>query len=255
VGRPCVPHAAAFDPHAYDPLAPFLDWAVASGVAKVVLLSAMAIDREPDLALVRLERHLNGLGIPATVLRPNLHMQNLSSGLVLDSIRDRSRIELNAGSGRVSETAADFDDVAARVSAASGRPVTNEAVKKDRMGELLRAAQWSGAAAKVATTLFEANVRGERAPVHADLGEIPAAPPVRSATSSPSLEPPGFPHGQRRRAFVSAEAVASSVAAGGTGSPARMRMRIRSGATLSMHLPGTGGRRVVCRRGPSPSAQ
>jgi len=190
-----------FEPHVFDTLAPFLDWAVASGIARVVLLSAMAIDREPDLALLRLERHFHQLGIAATALRPNLYMQNLSSGFILESIRKHSCIEVGAASGRVSfvdvrdvaEVAAialtsgdldgetvtltgaesvDFAEVARRIGDAAGRTVAIVRATHQRMREILRAAHWSAGAAEVAIALFDSIERGEREPVDGGLTKI-----------------------------------------------------------------------------------
>jgi uncharacterized protein YbjT (DUF2867 family) len=194
-----------FDPHAFDTLAPFLDWAVASGTHKVVLLSAMAIDREPGLALIRLERHLQELDIAATVLRPNLYMQNLSSGFIHDSIRDQGIIEVGAGDGRVSFVDATdvaevavlalttrsldadtvtltgpdsfgFADVARRISEAAGKPVRYSPAPDQRMRDVLRAAHITDAAADVGIGLFAAIERGEREPVHSDVPDILGRP-------------------------------------------------------------------------------
>lgn len=194
-----------FDPDAFDTLAPFLDWAVASGVDKVVLLSGMAIDREPDLVLLRLENHLRDLGIAATALRPNLYMQNLSMGFIGDSIRRNARIELTAHTGRVSFVDAEdvaavatlaltgdsldgatvtltgpealgFADIAHRISAAAGRTITFQPVDESRMRRILRAAHLSAAAADVAIELFQAVERGERAPVHPAVNDILGRP-------------------------------------------------------------------------------
>lgn len=197
-----------FDPHAFDTLAPFLDWAVSAGTGKVVLLSAMAIDREPDLALLRLERHLRDLDIAATSLRPNLYMQNLSTGFIADSIRDNGEIELSAAHGRVSFVdAADvaavaaaaltgasldgrsltltgpeafaFADVAHRIANAAGRSVEYRPADHDRMREILRAAHFSDAAAGVAIELFDSVQRGEREPVDNALTDIIGRPATR----------------------------------------------------------------------------
>jgi uncharacterized protein YbjT (DUF2867 family) len=197
-----------FDPHAFDTLAPFLDWAVGSGTGKVVLLSAMAIDREPDLALIRLERHLGELDIAATTLRPNLYMQNLSTGFIADSIRDHGAIELSAGNGRVSFVdAADvaavaataltgdaldgdtvtltgseafgFADVASRIADAAARPVDYRPADTARMLEILRAAHFSDAAAGVALELFDSIERAEREPVDSALADITGRPVAR----------------------------------------------------------------------------
>jgi uncharacterized protein YbjT (DUF2867 family) len=197
-----------FDPHAFDTLSPFLDWAVSAGTGKVVLLSAMAIDREPDLALIRLERHLRELDIAATSLRPNLYMQNLSAGFIADSINDLDEIEVSAGNGRVSfvdaadvaavaaaaltgdsldgatitltgDEAFGFADVASRIADAAGRTVDYRPADHTRMREILRAANISNAAAAIALELFDSIQRGEREPVDTALADITGRPPTR----------------------------------------------------------------------------
>lgn len=190
-----------FDPHAFDTLAPFLDWAVASGIARVVLLSGIGVEHQPGLALHRLEQHLAGLGLSTTVLRPNLYMQNLSSGMMLESIRQHGRIQVCAPAGLVSFVdAADvalvatkaltgdaldgvtatltggeavgFGEVARRISIATGRSITLEPISPDEMRDLLRAARWPRPSADVAVAMFESIERGERAAVKPDLADI-----------------------------------------------------------------------------------
>jgi len=196
-----------FDPRAFDRLVPFLDWAVASGVGKVVLLSAMGIEALPDLALRKLEIHLERLGIGSTCLRPNLYHQNFTAGFVRDSIRNRGLFEMCAGTGKVSfvdvrdvarvaaralttadldgrvctltgAAALDFADAAASLSHTIGRTITYRAVAPARMREILRAARWPEAQIEVAIGLFQSVERGQREPVHPDLPHWLGQPPV-----------------------------------------------------------------------------
>jgi uncharacterized protein YbjT (DUF2867 family) len=187
-----------FDPRAFDRLLPFLDWAVASGIGKVVLLSAMGIEAVPDLALRKLEIHLDSLGIAATRIRPNLYHQNFAAGFIREGIRNRNEIELCAGNGSVSfvdvrdvahvvaralttadldgrvctltgNIAIDLSTVASCISLAIGRTIAYRNVDPARMREILRSAHWPDAQIDVAIALFQAVERGEREPVLPDL--------------------------------------------------------------------------------------
>ena len=196
-----------FDPDAFDRLVTFLDWAVASGVGKVVLLSAMGIEAVPDLALRKLEVHLDGLGIAATRIRPNLYHQTFASGFIRDGIRQRREIELCAGNGKVSFvdvrdvaviaaralTTADFDGractltgsvaidlatAATCIGQAIGRSVTYRSVSAARMRDILQTAHWPAAQIDVAIGLFESVQRGDREPVHPDLARLLKREPI-----------------------------------------------------------------------------
>ncbi len=187
-----------FDPDAYGTINPFLDWAVAMDVERVVLLSAMGAESMPELALRKVERHLEGVGIAYTILRPNLYMQNFCSGFLLESIREQGAFELCAGDGRVSFVdardvaavaaaalrdgahdgqaytltgiaALDLDEAAASLSEAAGRSIDYRAVPTERMLEILRAASWPMRQATVGTALFESVAEGLREPVREDL--------------------------------------------------------------------------------------
>lgn len=186
-----------FDPDAFGTINPFLDWAVSADVHGVALLSAMDAESMPELALRKVEQHLEGLGIAYTILRPNLYMQNFCSDFLLEAIRAEGRIELCAGAGKVSlvdardvaevaaaalrgahdrraytltgEEALGFDDAAAILTEVTGRRITYAPVGRERMRELLRAAQWPVRQVAVGAGLFESVARGRRAPVRPDL--------------------------------------------------------------------------------------
>jgi uncharacterized protein YbjT (DUF2867 family) len=189
-----------FEPDAYDTIGPFLDWAVSVEVRRVVLLSAMGMQALPALALRKVERHLERLDIAWTILRPNLYMQNFTSGVIGDAIRATGTFELNAGGGAVSfvdtrdvaevATAAlvgghdgraytltggealDYHAAAACIAEVAGRPIAYRPVSATRMHEILRARGWTERRADVAVELFEAVTAGRRAPVHPDLAEL-----------------------------------------------------------------------------------
>lgn len=196
-----------FDPDAFDTLAPFLDWAVASGTTKVVLLSAMDADAVPELALRRLEMHLESLDIAWTILRPNLYMQNFTSGFLLDHIREHATFELSAGDAGVSfvdvrdvaaaaaaaiETGAfdgqvhtltgpdtlDFETIAAMLSEAAASTIGYRPVSNQRMRDILRAAHWPERQVAVGVGLFESVRNGRRAPVHDDIATVAGRAPT-----------------------------------------------------------------------------
>ncbi len=106
----------AFDPDAYQTLAPLLDWAVQAGVGHVVSVSAMGMEVRDDLPLRRLERHIESLGVDFTFLRPNFYMQTLGEGFLGERIRRTGRFSLPVEEARVSVV--DGRDVAAVAAAA-----------------------------------------------------------------------------------------------------------------------------------------
>jgi uncharacterized protein YbjT (DUF2867 family) len=90
-----------------------------AGVRRVVLLSAMGVDRVPDPTniLRRFELFVEGTGIPSTILRPGVFMQNFSENYAPPStarIRERGEIALPGGEVPVSYiSTADIAAVAA----------------------------------------------------------------------------------------------------------------------------------------------
>jgi len=195
-----------FDPHAWSTIGPFLDWAVTTGVSKVVLLSAMDIENVPDNPLRRVERHLPGLGISWVVLRPNLYMQNFSSGWVLDGVR-RGEIELCVGDGRasivdsrdVSAVAAialgsdaldgrtcvltgpeplSLDDVTAVLSDVAEHRVRYVPVPEERVRELLAARRVRTGSIDTVLGLYRSVREGRREAVHPDLADLLGRPPT-----------------------------------------------------------------------------
>ncbi len=199
-----------FEPDAYETIHPFLDWAVTGSVDKVVLLSAMDVENLPELPLHRLENHLAGLGVAHVLLRPNLYMQNFTSGFLLDGIRRESAILLPAGASRVSfvdgrdvaavacaalregrhdgqaytltgADALDLHDVALAIRAATGREIRYEAIADERLREILTAEHWPVRRIAVAVALFRAVRNGTRAAVHEDLQNLLGRPPTRFA--------------------------------------------------------------------------
>lgn len=81
-------------------LAAFLDAAEQAGVEHVVFSSVAGAEERAWLPHARIERHLEGLTLGATLLRPGFFMQNLEDAYRAD-IRDDDRIYVPAGRARV----------------------------------------------------------------------------------------------------------------------------------------------------------
>jgi uncharacterized protein YbjT (DUF2867 family) len=83
-----------------------LDGAADAGVGRVVLLSALGVDRTPpDNPLRQIELVVEASGVPSTILRPGAFMQNFSERhrtRLLEGIRERSEIAMPGGNGTVS---------------------------------------------------------------------------------------------------------------------------------------------------------
>lgn len=186
--------APAFDPRADELLVPFMDWAVQSGSRHLVLVSATGIEAHDDLALRRVEKRIERTGVGHTILRPNVYMQNLSTGFVARSIRERGAFSLSAGAGQVSfvdvrDVAAvadvvlrsedhfgrawtltgpeplDHHEVAAIIADIAGHPVAYEDAPEDAMHQLLHDAGWTHDHAQTFQGLLRSIADGERAGV------------------------------------------------------------------------------------------
>ncbi len=94
----------------HELLDPLIDQARASGVQRVVLMSAMGANADEAAPLRRAELHLERSGLAWNVIRPNWFMQNFNS-YWLAGIRDQGTIALPVGQARGSFI--DARDVAA----------------------------------------------------------------------------------------------------------------------------------------------
>ncbi len=195
-----------YDPDAWSSIGSFLDWAVTMSVSKVVFLSAMDIENVPDSPLLRVERHLLGLGVAWVILRPNLYMQNFSSGWLRHGVC-RGEIELCVGDGRVSLV--DSRDVSAVAALALGgdtldgttsvltgpEPLSLEAVARTlsdvagheiryvpvteaRVREILAARRMRTPWIDTALALFRSVREGRREAVQPDLHQLLGRPPT-----------------------------------------------------------------------------
>ena len=98
------------DQHAL--IAPFVDHAKRHGLRKVVLMSAMGADADPNAPLRRAELHLEQSGLRWNTVRPNWFMQNCHT-FWLAGIRDQNKILLPVGKAKGSFV--DARDIAAVV--------------------------------------------------------------------------------------------------------------------------------------------
>lgn len=96
------------DQHAL--LAPFVDHAARRGLRKVVLMSAMGADADPNAPLRRAELHLERSGLRWNTIRPNWFMQNFHT-FWLAGIREQNKILLPVGKAKGSFV--DTRDIAA----------------------------------------------------------------------------------------------------------------------------------------------
>lgn len=190
-----------FSPDAYESIVPFLDWAVASKVRHIVLLSAMMAERKDHLHLRKVELHLQDRGIEHTILRPNLYMQNFHPGFISQQIREDGRIRLPAGEERVSlvdvrdvaavavkaltskdhfgkaytltgEESLTMGEAAAAVSKAAGRRIRYEPVSDEEFQRILEARGWRSEEVEVVLGLFGSIRRWWRAPIYPDLDRV-----------------------------------------------------------------------------------
>ncbi len=196
-----------FDPDAYETLRSFLDWAVASGTRHVVLLSAMGVDRVQELALWKLERQLEEVGVDHTILRPNLYMQNFGPGFLAEEIRNEGRVSLPAGSAAVSfvdvrdvagvahqalvgeehfglahtltgPRALTMTEAAGILSEVTGRTIRYQPIEEEGMRTFLEDRGWTEGRIETALGLFGSIREGARAPVTDTVSSILGRPAI-----------------------------------------------------------------------------
>lgn len=193
------------DPDAYRTLVPFLDWAVQAGAERIVNLSAMGVAELEDLSIRKVERHLEGLGVDYTFLRPNWFMQNYHPGFLSRQVREEGSFSLPFGDARVSMVdvrdvaavavvaltgpghagraytltgpeALTQDEAAEILSDVAGREIAYEAVDDDSMRAVLREAGWRPEQVEVMLGLFASIRNGARAAVTPDVEEVLGRP-------------------------------------------------------------------------------
>ncbi len=104
------------DVQAADVAAPLFEKAAASGVNRIVNMSAMGVDADDNIPLRQVEILLEKSTITHTLLRPNWFMQNFSVGSFNGMIREQNGLFLPAADASVSFIdARDIAAVAAKV--------------------------------------------------------------------------------------------------------------------------------------------
>ncbi len=103
-------------------LNPLIDAARAQGLRKVVLMSAMGANADPNGPLRQAELHLEQSGVPYNIIRPNWFMQNFNS-YWLQGILVQGKILLPAGKAKGSFI--DARDIAAVAAALLSRSDLN----------------------------------------------------------------------------------------------------------------------------------
>lgn len=100
---------------------PLIDAMLAAGVRHVVDLSAMGVERLPEMALRKIELRLEASGMSWTHLRPNFFMQVFTAGPLHAAVLHAAAIHLPAADARVSYVdARDIAEVAAVALTAGG---------------------------------------------------------------------------------------------------------------------------------------
>ena len=94
----------------HELIAPVVDEARRRGLAKLVLMSAMGADADPNAPLRKAELHLQASGVPYNIVRPNWIMQNFHT-FWLHGIQTQGKILLPVG--RAKGSFIDARDIAA----------------------------------------------------------------------------------------------------------------------------------------------
>ena len=198
------------DEHPEEAAAPLIEAARAAGVQRVVSLTAMGVEQDPEFGLRRMERLVEAAGLEYTHLRPNFFMQVFAAGPLAAAIRGTGTLRLPAAHARLSYVhtadvaaaafgvltarghagraytltgpeALDHDQVAEHMAGASGRAIVYEPLTEaEARAEL--AATGLGEARVERLLGFYRRVRaGHCAPVSAAVEEITGRPPHRFA--------------------------------------------------------------------------
>lgn len=94
--------APPMDPKAEEKLIPAIDRAKRAGVMHIVFNSVLGADRDEQIAVRKVERHLFNSGVKYTIVRPNFFMENFSNGYATQTIRNQHGIFLAAGDAKTS---------------------------------------------------------------------------------------------------------------------------------------------------------
>jgi uncharacterized protein YbjT (DUF2867 family) len=190
---------------------PFLQTAARSGVRRVVVVSSLLVEfpsTPPDSGRHRLEQQVRGSGLEWTILRPSFINQNFSEGFLLPGILAAGLVASTARDGKVAAVDADdiaavaaaaltepghagatyvltgpealtFDEAAAAISKAAGRPVRHQRITPDELTAILNQA---GLPADYAASIVLSQVaiaEGHGAVVTDTVHDVGAKQPVR----------------------------------------------------------------------------
>lgn len=186
--------------------APLLDAARATGVSRVVSLTAIGVDAEPEFGLRRVELLAEASGLEFTHLRPNFFMQIFAAPPLLPGILATGALRLPAGDARLSyvdtrdiaEVAVasltgeghggqawtltgpeslNHYDVARHLSEASGTDIRYEALTEKEASAQMANAGLSPARVQRLLGFYRRVRAGLAAPVHNDIERLLGRPP------------------------------------------------------------------------------
>ena len=180
-----------------DPTGPVLDLlerAQQAGVGRVVMLSAMGIQFAPDeIPLRRVEKAVQAADVESTLVRPNWFDQNFNESIWLPTVRE-GRLPAPVGDAEVSfvdtrdiaavavealvadghagqeytvtgPEAITFDEAAAAIAEASGRPVERTHPSDDEFAALVVGGGYPEGYAQMLVGLMQPMKQGANAPV------------------------------------------------------------------------------------------
>ncbi len=196
------------DNHSDKVAMPFIDAAVIAGVRLIVDLTAMGTEQDETFMLRRLEKYVEGSGVPFVHLRPNWFMQNFDSGPMLADIRATGALHLPASDAKLSfidvrdiaavafaaltearhtghaytltgGEALDHYEVVDILSRASGRAIAYQPLSEEAANEGLRKAGVPAALIERWTEFYRKVRQGFCAPVTHDTETILGRPEIR----------------------------------------------------------------------------
>ena len=193
----------------FDPTGPvlaFLDRAVAAGVGRVVLLSAMGMEHAPEaIPLRRVELAVEAADVASTVVRPNWFDQNFDTGPFVPAMAQEGRLPAPTGDATVSfvdtrdiaavavaalvddghagqaytltgPEALSFGDVARVLSQVWERPLRHDDVEAPQMQSYLEGMGMPGEYAEMLTGMMTQMPSGSAAPVTDDVERVTGRP-------------------------------------------------------------------------------
>lgn len=90
------------DASALKRLTPFIDFLKENGIKRVALLSALGVNHDETAPLRTVELKLINDGFDYTIIRPNFFMENYSTGIAAESVKNDGVIVASAGEGKTS---------------------------------------------------------------------------------------------------------------------------------------------------------